>query len=133
MREILVSWWSWLVNNHLHYDGHMTQILSPDWPVVFVYSKYKDMILFKWWISVPFLFICLITVFFPILCYYYDINMDSIYHISRFHTLLKELYVFGNLIVFLPWSSVYELLLSLFAILCFILYLKISGLPLSPE
>jgi hypothetical protein len=24
---------------HLHYDGHVIQILSPDWPVVFVYSK----------------------------------------------------------------------------------------------
>ena len=47
--------------------------------------------------------------------------MDSIYHNDCFHTLLKELYaVFGN---FLPWSSVYELLLSLFAILCFILYI----------
>ena len=47
---------------------------------------------------------------------------------------MKELYaVFGNLIVFLPWFYVYELLLSLFAILCFILYLNNNGLPLSPQ
>jgi len=65
MGEILVSWWSWLINNHLHYDGHVTQILTPDWPDVFVYSKWKHMVLFIWWSSVPFLFICLITVFFP--------------------------------------------------------------------
>ena len=28
-----------LVNSHLHYDGRVTEILYPDWPVVFVYSK----------------------------------------------------------------------------------------------
>ena len=28
-----------VVSGHLHYDGHVTQILSPDWPVVFVYNK----------------------------------------------------------------------------------------------
>jgi len=59
--------------------------------------------------------------------------MEFIYHINCFHTLLKELYrVLGNLIVFLHWS-VYELLLSAFAILCFILYLNNNGLPLSPQ
>ena len=41
--------------------------------------------------------------------------MDSIYRINCFHTLL------------------YELLLFLFGILCFILYLNNSGLPLSPQ
>ena len=56
--------------------------------------------------------------------------MDFIYHINCFHTLLKELYaIFGNLIVFLPWSSVYELLQSLFDIL----YLNNSGLPLTAQ
>jgi len=39
MGEILVGWQSLVLNGHLHYDGHVTQILSPDWPVVFVYSK----------------------------------------------------------------------------------------------
>ena len=57
--------------------------------------------MFICWISVPFLFICLITVVFSL--YFmlnYDINIDSIYHINCFYTLLKELYaVFGNLIV----------------------------------
>jgi len=49
---------------------------------------------------------------FFILCYYYDINMDFIYHINCIHTLLKKLYaIFGNfIIVFLPWSSVHPLL-----------------------
>jgi len=58
--------------------------------------------------------------------------MDFIYYIKCFHTFLKELYaVFGNLIMFLPWASVYELLV--FAILCFILNLNNSGLPLLPQ
>ena len=35
--------------------------------------------------------------------------------------------VFGNLMVFLPWSSVYELLLSLFDISCFILYYHLNS------
>jgi len=60
--------------------------------------------------------------------------MDFIYHINCYHTLLKKLYaVFSNLIEFLPWSSVYELLLSLFDILCFILYLNKSVVLLSPQ
>ena len=36
-------------------------------------------------------------------------------------------------LIFILWSSVYELVLSLFTILCIILYLNNSGLPLSPQ
>ena len=38
----------------LQYDGHMTQILSPDWPVVFVYHTqriYSRPIVDKWLVS----------------------------------------------------------------------------------
>jgi len=63
------------------------------------------MVLFIWWNSRPS----------PVYLFdhwFFDINMDFIYHINCIHILLKELYaVFGNLIiVFLPWSSVLPLL-----------------------
>ena len=45
---------------------------------------------------------------------FFSLFMLILWHKYGFHTLLKEVYaVFGNLIVFLPWSYVYELLLSL--------------------